>query len=191
VISCFKNKQERYTVGRALAHLLRHDAPIILKIDKYGYASIPEVINAMKNQGFEVESNHIIEIVDKDAQRRFEVSGGKIRAKAGHTYAVEPSSLSIIPPEFLYHGTSPQSAKQILKTGIMRKGKAFVHLASTIERAKRVGLRKSDKPIILRIHAQTAHNSGLRFWKSGQVSSDGEIFLSDEIPSRFIVQIDE
>ncbi|MCH8140747.1 MAG: RNA 2'-phosphotransferase [Proteobacteria bacterium] len=110
--------------------------------------------------------DHLIEIVEKDAQHRFELYLGKIRAKAGHRYPVEPASRQVEPPQFLYHGTSPDAAESILQSKILSMGKAYVHLASTIERATKVGLRKSKNPVILRIDAQAAHAAGLRFWES-------------------------
>lgn len=184
--SVFKNKEERYQVGRMIATLLRHDAPNLFTVDPYGYIDIDALLSTMQRQGFDITIDHIVEVVSKDAQKRFEIFRGKIRAKAGHSFPVLPTSDDTIPPEFLYHGTSVKAANQILETGILGMGKTYVHLASTIERARRVGLRKSNTPVILKIKAQSAHAYGVRFWKSGQIAPDGEIFLSDAIPPRFI-----
>jgi putative RNA 2'-phosphotransferase len=186
MLSYFQSKEERYKVGRALSRLLRIDAPNFLEVDDYGYAPIAAVVFALQYKGFDITSVHLIEIVDKDAQQRFEIFRGKIRAKAGHKYPVKPTSEPMVVPEFLYHGTSPESAKNIMLTGILRMGKAYVHLASTPQRAKIIGQRKSKTTIVLRIKAKDASSSGVRFWRSGQVSSDGEVILSDEIPPRFI-----
>lgn len=191
MVSNFKSSQERHTVGRALAFLLRDQAPLMLEVDKYGYAPVEAVVYTMQQQGFNVQQEHITEVVNKDPQHRFELFQGKIRAKAGHRYQVEPTSEPMIPPEFLYHGTSAKSAERIVGTGILSMGKAYVHLASTVQRCKIVGLRKSKTPVILRIKSREAHNAGIRFWKSGQVSPDGEIILSDKIPSQFVERIDE
>jgi len=162
----------------------------MLLVDEYGYAAIDAVVYAMQQQGFDMGVAHLIEVVDKDPQRRFELFRGKIRAKAGHKYPVEPVSEAIAPPEFLYHGTSAEAAEGILATGIRRMSKAYVHLASTVERARIIGLRKSKSPVVLCIRAQEAHAAGIRFWESGQVSPDGEIILSDEIPASFVQRIE-
>jgi putative RNA 2'-phosphotransferase len=121
-----------------------------------------------------------------DAQHRFEILNGRIRAKTGHRYPVKIPFLPSIPPDLLFHGTSVESLNKIRQQGILRMGKAFVHLSTTRERAFRVGLRKTNEPQIILIKARKAYEAGIRFWRSGQVSPDGEIFLSDEIPPRFI-----
>jgi len=187
----FTNKENRYVIAKYLALILRELAPTLgIEVDQYGQADLKEVLTIVKNQYTQVELAHIKEIVDKDAQRRFEIVGEKIRAKAGHKYRVLIPFPNIEPPEYLFHGTSKESAELIKKSGILKMGKAYVHLATTIERAKRIGLRKSDNPIILKIDARKASESGLRFWRSGQKSPDGEIFLSDEIPSQYVSKID-
>lgn len=188
----FVNKEERYEMARHLALILRELAPSLgLNVDKYGWVSVRAVLVEMKARFPQIEFAHIKEISDKDAQKRFEISGERIRAKAGHKYDVLVPSSPVEPPELLYHGTSPDAARLILESGILRMGKAYVHLATTIERARRIGLRKIAHPVILKVDARRAFKAGAKFWRSGQISPDGEIFLSEEIPSDFVSEICE
>jgi putative RNA 2'-phosphotransferase len=129
---------------------------------------------------------HVKEISEKDPQHRFEIVGNRIRARAGHRFHVEVPQKPILPPSRLYHGTCDDAIPGIKAKGILRMGKSYVHLSDTTERAHRIGLRKSKNPVILEIRAADAAAGGVRFWRSGQISSDGEIFLSDEIPPSFI-----
>lgn len=188
----FDSKQERYEVARHLVLILRELAPSLgLDVDKYGWVAVKTILMEMKARFPQIEFAHIKEIVDKDAQKRFEISGERIRAKAGHKYDVLVPSPPVEPPELLYHGTSSDAARLILKSGILLMGKAYVHLSTTIERASRIGLRKTTHPVILKVEARRAFEAGLKFWRSGQISPDGEIFLSEEIPADFVSEIRE
>lgn len=188
----FVSKKERYQAARHLALILRELAPSLgLDVDKYGWVPVEAVLTVMKAQFPRIELSHVKEIADKDAQRRFEISGKKIRARTGHKYNVLVPSPPVEPPKALYHGTSPNAATLILESEILRMGKAYVHLATTIERAKRIGLRKTAHPVILKVDARKAFEAGVRFWRSGQISPDGEIFLAEEIPSEFVSEICE
>lgn len=185
--SNFTNPAKRHESGRYLSLVLRELAPTLgCNVDKFGFIALEDVLSYMLAKISDLTAAHIIEIVEKDPQHRFEIKGDKIRAKAGHRYNVEVPWSSISPPEFLYHGTSPESIKEILEHGILRMGKAYVHLSDSIERAVRIGLRKSPTPKIIIVKARLSHEAGIRFWQSGQVSSDGEIYLSDEVPPEFL-----
>jgi putative RNA 2'-phosphotransferase len=191
MVSNFRSKEDRYKAGRALSRLLREQAPNLLEVDRYGYAAFEAVVYAMKSQGLGIEAVHLLEIISKDPQHRFELFCGTVRAKAGHKYKVEPTSDPLLPPEFLYHGTSSKSFASIRSNGILPMGKAYVHLSSTVARARIIGLRKSKTPVILRVKSLEAHSVGIRFWRSGQISPDGEVFLSDYIPSSLVELIEE
>ena len=188
----FASKKERYEVGKHLVLILRELAhSLALDVDEYGWVSIEAVLKEMKVLYPWIDSTHITEVVEKDAQKRFEISGNRIRAKAGHRYDVSVPSPPIEPPEFLYHGTTYEASKQISVSGIKRMGKAYVHLTTTVERARRIGRRKTEQPVILRIDARRAFEDGVRFWRSGQASPDGEIILSDEIPPVYVAEISD
>ena len=183
----FSSKDQRHLAGRLVASLLRQaDAKDSLKADEYGFVDIQLLCQKATARNLTLTPNHVKEIVDKDPQIRFTIARDRIRANSGHRYNVRMLTTPETPPEVLYHGTSPQAAESIMHEGIRKMGKAYVHLADTVERAHRIGLRKCENPTILTIRAQEAHTSGISFWRSGQKSSDGEIFLSDEIPAKFI-----
>ncbi|WP_429076864.1 RNA 2'-phosphotransferase [Aeromonas veronii] len=56
-----------------------------------------------------------------------------------------------MPPIALYHSTSPELARIILKDGLLPMGKQYVHLSIDIDTAIQVGRRKSNKPVLLQI----------------------------------------
>lgn len=185
--SNFETKELRHEVGRYLAKILRNDASSLdIKTDSYGHVSINDLLRVMRDKYDFITRDHIEEIVEKDPQRRFDQKQDLIRARAGHTFEVKLPINPIIPPQYLYHGTNPEAIEDILINGIKKMDKCYVHLASTLQRAFIVGQRKTKSPVILTIRAKDAHDSGIRFWKSGQISDDGQIWLSDEIPAEFV-----
>ena len=170
----FSSKKERYEVARYLALILREFTPSLrLDVDEYGGVAMATALREMKVQFPQTELTHIREIVEKDAQKRFEISEDRIRARTGHKYDVLIPSAPIRPPELLYHGTSSDATRLILESGILRMGKAYVHLATTVERARIIGLRKTAHPVILKVSAWRAFEAGVKFWISGQISPDG------------------
>jgi putative RNA 2'-phosphotransferase len=190
MVSNFRSKEERHTIGRELSRLLRDEVKELdIEVDEYGYVQIDKILKTLMESSPWLTTAHILEIVDKDPQSRFQIEKNSIRARAGHRYSVSIPSDPIIPPDYLYHGTSEQNARDILETGLLRMKKAYVHLSSTTARARTVGLRISDTPVIVRVRALEASQTGIRFWRSGQVSDDGEIILSDDIPPRFIEKL--
>lgn len=184
----FSSREERYLVARDLAQLLRVRAPEVLEVDEFGYAPVDAVLHDLRLRGFDINMDGLIEIVEKDAQGRFDIFRGNVRARAGHRFPVRPGPEPMASlPEYFYHGTSRNSVDGISRDGILRMGKAYVHLASTMARARRVGLRKSPDPAIFWVRARDAQSEGVRFWNSGQKAQDGEIILSDEVPPQFVV----
>ncbi len=185
--SAFPNKSERHNAGKRLSLLLREMIESLgIAHDQYGFANIEDIVRCMKQYISDFSVEHLLEIVNKDPQHRFDIRDQKIRAKAGHRFHVEIPWPPICPPKMLFHGTCEDAENSILQQGVLTMGKSYVHLASTRERATRIGRRKSKSPILLEIEASAAFEAGIKFWKSGQVSSDGEIYLSEEIPPQFV-----
>jgi putative RNA 2'-phosphotransferase len=56
-----------------------------------------------------------------------------------------------------------------------------VHLSPTIELARRVALRRTSRPVILRVDAARARMDGLKFYKAGE-----KIYLSGELPPKYL-----
>ncbi|MGL5084233.1 MAG: RNA 2'-phosphotransferase [Clostridium sp.] len=46
-----------------------------------------------------------------------------------------------IPPQVLFHGIATRVLESILKTGIKKKGRQYVHLSNNKETATKVGAR--------------------------------------------------
>ncbi|MGZ7144800.1 RNA 2'-phosphotransferase, partial [Streptococcus pyogenes] len=85
-----------------------------------------------------------------------------IRARQGHSLSVDVDLMEKEPPSFLYHGTAERFLPDILKQGIVKKSRQFVHLSETKEVAKTVGSRHG-KALVLTIEAQKLFQAGQKF----------------------------
>ena len=173
-----KNKVK---VSKFLSFILRHKPQDYgLHLDKHGFTDFNKVSDVLKNKFSGVKEEDVKYIVDTDPNNRFQIKGETIRARYGHSVEVKPMGDYSKIPDVLYHGTSPQNAKSILKEGLKPIKRKFVHLSSNEDDALRVGKRKAYYPVILAIDSKIAESDGIRFWR------EGRIFLTKEIPLKYI-----
>ena len=171
----------RIRLSKFLSYILRHDSEKYgLKLDEYGNADLEEVQDVLKKRFREFKKEDLSRLVDRDPKGRFEISGEKIRATYGHSIRVKPKSKNIAPPEILYHGTSAESAKNILSNGLKSMDRQFVHLSLNEEDAHMVGSRHTDNPVILKILAAKAYADGIEFFK------EGCLYLVKSLPAEYI-----
>ena len=173
-----KEKNER---SKQLAYLLRHDQDAwkLGKIDPNGWRN---TIELGEDYGYTRDELH--EIVNTDTKGRYELSENKlhIRALQGHSIPVEVDSIvEMIPPEILYHGTPEKNKDSILKKGLLKGSRLYVHLSADYETALKVGKRRPGPTIILIIKTAEMIKAGLKFFKS----SNG-VWLCNYVDPKFI-----
>ena len=165
-------------LSRKLSYILRHNpGKFGISLDPGGWVPLNEL---SEKTGISMEK--ILEVVRRQEKRRFEVKGGRIRALYGHS-VMAPSYEPAEPPDVLYHGTSPESARKILEEGLKPMGRAYVHLSVSPEEAFYVGRRHSEKPVILRIRAAEAFRNGIEFYRAG------DLYLTRYLPPEFIEEM--
>lgn len=169
-------------VSRYMSYLLRHN-PGNLKIDKYGFANIDELLARLKER-FKIDVDLILEIVEKSERKRFEIVGNKIRALYGHTIPIESELREDKRVVRLYHGTTGEAAQTILETGLKPMERRWVHLSPTIEVAMQVGLRRTRKPVVLEIDVEAARRDGIRFYKVTDA-----VYLCSWVPCKYIKRV--
>lgn len=172
-------------LSRAVSHALRHEPWLHeLELDAEGWASVDALIDALRAERgawsalSEADLEHMIAQSEK---KRHELRDGKIRACYGHSTPQKLTLDQTEPPSILYHGTSPETAEMIRKDGLKPMGRQYVHLSSDSETASKVGARKARSPIILRVDAEAAFASGIRFYHGNEM-----VWLADIIPPEFI-----
>ena len=166
-------------VSKYMSYLLRHN-PENLKMDIDGFVRIVDLLEKLEKI-YNVDEVFIRAVVEKSDRRRFQIVDDRIRAIYGHTIDVEMKFPVDEKVRFLYHGTSVQSASVILKEGLKPMKRRWVHLSTTPEIAKDVGKRRSARPMVLVVDAEKARKEGTRFYEA-----TNQVYLSDEVPSKFI-----
>lgn len=185
------NNKALKSQSKFLSMILRHKPEEIgIQLDSHGWAYIDELIqkanDTHRNQGHNfspLTKENILKIVETSDKQRFAISedGLKIRANQGHsTSTVDLEFKAIEPPEFLYHGTAKKYMESILKQGIMKQSRHYVHLSSTVETALSVGARHG-KPIVFKVMAAQMHQEGHKFYLS-----ENGVWLCDFVPSNFL-----
>lgn len=149
-------------------------------MDKYGFVDIDKLVDKLTER-FQVNKKFLLEIVEKSERKRFEIVENRIRALYGHSIPVELEFEEDRSVKVLYHGTTPEAATKILKTGLKSMERRWVHLSPTIEIATEVGLRRSRKPVILEIDAEAARKNGIKFYKATD-----KVYLCKNVARKYI-----
>ena len=173
-------KKDLKTRSKYLSLLLRHNPDAgSITLDKNGWADVQDLIN---NAGF--TRNELEIIVSTDNKQRYAFDSDrkqKIRANQGHSLEeVEIDFDRVIPPEFLYHGTVQRFVDSIMKDGLKKQKRNYLHLSIDIETATSVGSRRGDA-VILKIDALKMHKTGQVFY----ISKNG-VYLIPFVPSKYI-----
>ncbi len=162
---------------KKLCYALRHHPEKFdLILDDEGFCPAEDICRS-----FNITHEVLKKIVAESDKKRFELKDGKIRALYGHSIPLRINKEEIIPPEYLYHGTTRKAAASIIQDGLKPMKRQYVHLSYDIGIAKEVGLRRDDKPVILRIDALKAYENGIRFYKGNE-----RTVLADEIPPEYL-----
>jgi putative RNA 2'-phosphotransferase len=100
-----------------------------------------------------------------------------IRANQRHSVRdVELNLDAVIPPALLYHGTVAAFLDSIREQGFLKSSRNHVHLSADVETAIKVWARRG-KPVILTVHSNAMHQSGLSFY----LSANG-VWLTNAVP---------
>ncbi|NIO18744.1 RNA 2'-phosphotransferase [bacterium] len=175
--------RRRVKLSKLISYILRHHPEKYgLTLDRYGFASLQELVGAISQKKKRVSEQDIKRVVEKSEKKRFEIKGDKIRATYGHTIEVEQVSPLVEPPEILFHGTSRRKVETILQDGLQPMKRQYVHLCQTEQEAYRVGRRKDTNPVVLQIRSRDAFGEGIEFRKCGSV------YIAKQIPGKFIKQ---
>lgn len=161
--------------SRKLAFLLRHDRNYAF--DEHGWRKVSDLV---EYHGFTMDE--LYEIVETNNKQRFEFSDDKklIRARQGHSIAVDVELEKKLPPDILYHGTAVESVESILSLGIESRSRLHVHLSARIETAINIGKRHGT-PVVVMVDAKRMSEDGFVFYQSRN-----GVWLTSDIPSKYL-----
>jgi len=175
----------RVRLSKFLSVILRHRAQDFgLTLDSQGFADFDAVREIVRQRSADHYSDEDWQdVLDRqtDGKKRFEALDGRIRALYGHSKVSPIAYQPVEPPPILYHGTNSRALESIRRQGLQPMKRQFVHLSITVERAEKVGRRRTEQVIILKIRSTDAHRSGISFY-----NPEPEHFLAKAIPPSFI-----
>lgn len=168
------------SISRLLSLMLRHRPDEFgLEIDDYGFVSLGQVIQAVRDRYEEATEQDVLELVNSADQHRFEVVDGRIRALYGHSFFVEMDGEPMTPPELLYIGTTAADARRYRSDGIVPADRFYVHLSLSREAAAERS-RELDGPVVVEVRAREAGEAGIVF------HARGEVVLTRQVPAAFV-----
>jgi putative RNA 2'-phosphotransferase len=167
--------------SKRLSYILRHHPEEYnITLDDNGYALIDDII-----ANTDMTLDIIKEIVKTCDKQRFEMNDTHIRARQGHSVAVDLQLKKSIPPKYLFHGTPITALQDIKKTGLSKMKRHHVHLTSDVMTAFAAGLRRG-KAVVLKINAKLMVQNGFDFFKT-----DNDVWLTDNVPATYIECVNE
>ncbi|WP_291725501.1 RNA 2'-phosphotransferase [Bernardetia sp.] len=171
--------------SKFLSLLLRHRPELLdLKLEDGGWTDTQALIEKINNykKGDILTFQELEYIVSTNDKQRFAFNTDKtkIRANQGHSTNVEMNYISTTPPPVLYHGTATKNIDSILKNGILKGNRQYVHLSADTETAEKVGARHG-KPFIFKIETFKMQQAGVKFYQA-----ENGVWLTDYVSSEFL-----
>ena len=166
--------------------ILRHKPEEIgLKLDERRYLSVLDLIEWLNKsyEGFSMDDLERIVREDSKGRYSFNEDKSKIRANQGHSIKVDLGLEAIKPPKVLYHGTGRKYLESILKNGLIKKERNYVHLSKDIETTSIVGKRHGDL-VILEVDSESMFKDGIKFYLS-----KNNVWLCDYVKVEYIKEI--
>jgi len=156
--------------GKFLALVLRHKPGVVgLEPDPEGWVDVESLLAGSRKKGINLDREALNRIVANDEKGRYQFSpeGDKIRACQGHSLPVDLGLKPVSPPKYLYHGTSEKALPSILKRGLVKGNRQYVHLSRDRKTAEKVGNRRGPG-VVLKILAGDMEEEGHLFYLAGK-----------------------
>jgi len=172
-------------LSKRLSLWLRHQPEAAgLTLDAQGWTEVDDVLAGFDRAGMPIDWPTLLRLVDDSDKQRFELSAdtSRIRARQGHSVAVDLGWPQAVPPTLLYHGTVEPALPAILAEGLKPMRRHHVHLSPDINTATRVGARRGA-PVILAIRAAALAEAGQVFLLTGN-----GVWLTDHVPPAYLAR---
>jgi len=180
--------EKHVKLSRYLSYLLRHNpGDLGLTLDENGYVEVNKLLKNMNESGKVITKQMLNEIVQTDEKNRYSYNENEtlIRANQGHSVK-ETLNLDLketTPPEVLYHGTSEEVSEEIMRTGVNKAKRQFVHLSNKVDEAKKVGQRRGNSVVFV-VDAEEMSKDGYVFYQS-----QNGVWLTDFVPPVYLLMM--
>ncbi len=175
------NDEQTERLGRFISGALRHFPDDLgLAMNQHGWVDVDVLCDAMRTRYKWANKEKLFSIIESDEKGRYEVKGNKIRARYGHSVDIDLDYAENTLPE-LYYGASREEVDILLEKGIRPIKQRYVHLSTSVEKAREVASIHTEDPVLLVINAEEARNDGVAL-----LSATENIVLSEEIPAKYL-----
>ena len=169
--------------SRLLSLVLRHQPELIgIELDAAGWTLVAGLLDALARHGNPMSAEELERLVTGNDKQRFALSadGRMIRAKQGHSVAVELGLSPYEPPDVLFHGTAEAFLGSIRSQGLVKQQRHHVHLHSDAALAEKVGARHG-KAVVLTVDAAAMQADGMTFFVT-----DNKVWRTEAVPPRYL-----
>ncbi|NJL15522.1 MAG: RNA 2'-phosphotransferase [Microscillaceae bacterium] len=176
--------ERQKSISKRLSLALRHRPALLgITLDAQGWTDLPLLLKQFRETFFPITEAELQEVVATNPKNRFEIStdGQQIRARQGHSVAVQLDYSPQMPPEWLYHGTARQHLPSIRQAGLLKQARHHVHLSGDKETALTVGQRHGS-PVVLLVKAQALYQADVPFYLTGN-----GVWLVEAVPPDFLI----
>jgi len=175
------NDEQTERLGRFISGALRHFPDDLgLAMNQHGWVDVDVLCDAMRTRYKWANKEKLFSIIESDEKGRYEVKGNKIRARYGHSVDIDLDYPDNTLPE-LYYGASREEVDILLEKGIRPIKQRYVHLSTSVEKAREVASIHTDDPVLLVINAEEARNDGVTL-----LAATENIVLAEEIPAKYL-----
>jgi putative RNA 2'-phosphotransferase len=170
-------RRRHVRLSKLISLLLRHDPDRAgLDLDRGGWVATDALLDGLARLGHQIDHHELETLVTGGGKHRFELRGQRIRARYGHSVAVDLGYGHTPPPDVLFHGTASRHVRRIRAEGISPMSRQQVHLSETRADAEHVGARHG-RPVVLAVDARAMADAGTVFHRL-----PGGTWLVDAVP---------
>jgi putative RNA 2'-phosphotransferase len=175
------NDEQTERLGRFISGALRHFPDDLgLAMNQHGWVDLEVLVDAMRTRYKWSNKEKLYSIIESDEKGRYEIKGNKIRARYGHSVDVDLDYDENTLPE-VYYGASREEVDILLEKGIKPVRQRYVHLSTSVDKAREVAKIHTEDPVLLVVNAREAQDDGVAI-----LSATENIVLSDEIPPQYL-----
>lgn len=187
------NRDKKRNLSMFMSKILRHTPEEFgVLLDDEAYCELEDLLIGISNQDYwkETTIEDFKTIVEEQYKQklpnkkekpkiRYTIKGTKIRANYGHTFK-RVEYKEGIPSEVLIHGTHTGVVELILKEGLKKMQRQYVHMSEGEHFATLAGARRG-KVVLLNIDSKKAREDGIKFYDAGH-----GVWLADYIPPKYL-----
>ncbi|WP_208292959.1 RNA 2'-phosphotransferase [Naumannella halotolerans] len=172
-------------LSRAASHAFRHEPWVYeLELDEEGWVPVDQLLAALNEKGGawrSVGRPALRQMLRSATKRRHELRDDRIRALYGHSVPGRIQREEAAPPGLLFHGTAPETWRQLQINGLLPMGRQFVHLSVDRETAASVGGERVPIRSFFPL-APAAVLSGAKVYQGNEL-----VWLADAVSAQFIL----